>query len=54
VLAPYDESVAVTDKLKELGGAAESHTVTDEAMAHADVAAAEAPAETPAAPAAAA
>ena len=58
VLAPDDEAAAVADKLKELGGKAESHTVTDEAMAHADVAAAEAPAsapaEAPAAPAAAA
>lgn len=55
VLVDPDEASAVADKLKELGGAVESHGVTEEAMAHADQAVTEeAPAEAaPAAPAAA-
>lgn len=32
VLAPVDEATVVSDKLTELGGAAESHAVSDEAL----------------------
>ena len=39
VLAPVAEAEAVTAKLTELGGASESHTVTDEALEEAHVAA---------------
>jgi hypothetical protein len=52
VLANPDETAAVTDKLAGLGGKAETHEVTEEAMAHADQAVADegseasAPAET--------
>jgi hypothetical protein len=40
VLAPVTEADAVAAKLTELGGAAESHTVSDEALEEADAAAA--------------
>jgi hypothetical protein len=49
VLADESEVAAVSGKLQELGGKTESHQVTEEALAHADAAAAE---EAPAAPAA--
>ena len=39
VLAPVDEATAVSDKLTELGGTSESHTVTDEDLDEADKAA---------------
>ena len=39
VLAPADEATAVHAKLADLGGAAESHTVTDEALEEANAAA---------------
>ena len=39
VLAPVSEADAVKAKLAELGGAAESHTVTDEALEEANAAA---------------
>jgi hypothetical protein len=39
VLAPLDEATVVSDKLTELGGAAESHPVSDEALQEAHTAA---------------
>ena len=39
VLAPADEATAVQAKLADLGGAAESHTVTDEDLEEANAAA---------------
>jgi hypothetical protein len=38
VLAPVEEAAVVTDKLTELGGTAESHAVSDEALQEAQTA----------------
>jgi hypothetical protein len=53
VLAAPDEAAAVSAKLGELGGQAESHEVSEEVVAEAAAAAEEAPAEEPTAEAAA-
>jgi hypothetical protein len=39
VLAPEEEATLVSDKLTELGGTAESHAVSDEALQEAHTAA---------------
>jgi hypothetical protein len=52
ILANADEAAAVSAKLAELGGQAESHEVTDEAIVEATTAAEAAPADTSEEPAA--